>query len=241
MVVVIFSKKVIEKDGAYNETDWQEVIEKNIHTKTLYHEYLKAWITDYLNKNFPQVGYKNFVFLKAGILKQIIPCSKKCPDVNVSQIIANFYSSHGNLPVPDKAVLTYYSIDKREQGTKASFTKYVLKALPNFEVYWERQFIKQKKQIKTVKITLNRMDIKETIKNKELINLVYYNMFDINKSKYEDAIEFIKLTNPDGVIYYEFHLQNNIIDYENPINNYNSIVTEKKYILEIPDMIWREK
>ena len=107
----------------------------------------------------------------------------------------------------------------------------------NYDVYWLRKYYKVKKQDKKIKISLKMVGIKECIKNRELISLLLYKMFDANKSRYDDVIEFLKMTNPDGVVYYEFSLVNSIYDYELPANNTVIKYMEKKYILQVPDSL----
>ena len=94
MAIIELRKIINEKDDVYNESDWEKRIHRVNASKYDFYESLSRWADEYIKKNFPQVGFKKYVMLKAKGLKQVIPCKRECPDVNVSQIIANFFSTY---------------------------------------------------------------------------------------------------------------------------------------------------
>jgi len=237
MALVLFEKTSKEIDGAYEESKWVKKIISYPPTKEMYASQLKVFVRDYINSITNNVKMKNYVYVQAGLIKHLIPCKDKCPEVDVSRIVSDYYSLHDNLPVPEKVKLMYVNFDMDKDRIKINTTVYLLKSLPEYEVYWERKYYKSVKLTKKVNIVFKKMNIVESIKNRELLNLIYYEMFDINTSTINDVIELIKATNPDGVYYFELNLYNNLVDYENPAKNTTRSFNKKIYFFDLPEAL----
>lgn len=236
-MLVLFEKTVKNIDGSYDESEWVKKILSCPPTKEFYASQLKTVVGDYLNSLTYGVKMKNYVYVQAGLIKHLIPCKDKCPDVDVSKIVADYYSMHDNLPVPEKVKLMYVNFKTDNTRIDLNTTIYLLKALPDYEVYWERKYYRSVKLIKKVSIVFKKMSIVETLKNREFLNLVYYDMFDINTSTINDVVELIKVTNPDGVYYFELNLYNNLVDYDNPARNTVRSFSRKIYFFDLPEAL----